>query len=216
MKRIRVLFVTNMYPSAERPASGIFVEQQIEGLRRAGVAGSVLFLDRLRDGRRAYAGVARKLAGALASRPVDLVHVMYGGVMAARVTLAAPRPPVVVSFHGSDLQGAAGAGPLGRLSAAYGVRCSRRAATRADGVVVVAPHLASRLPRSVAAERVRVIPCGIDLERFRPLDSATCRRELGWSDDGFHVLFATNNDDPVKRPELAREAVRRLEAQQAA
>jgi glycosyltransferase involved in cell wall biosynthesis len=26
------------------------------------------------------------------------------------------------------------------------------------------------------------------------------------------VLFATNNDDPVKRPELAREAVRRLES----
>ena len=33
--------------------------------------------------------------------------------------------------------------------------------------MVVAPHLASRLPRSVPAERVRVIPCGIDLERFR-------------------------------------------------
>lgn len=215
MKRIRVLFVTNMFPSAGSPASGIFVEQQIEGLRRAGVAGSVLFLDRVRDGRRAYAGIPRKLAKALASQPVDLVHAMYGGVMASRVARAGAvlsGPPVIVTFHGSDLQGAAGSGPLTRLSAAYGVRCSRDAARRAAGVVVVAPHLASRLPHGIPPERVRVIPCGIDLERFRPIDTATCRRTLGWSEDRFHVLFATNNDDPVKRPELAREAVRRLES----
>ncbi len=205
----RVLFVTNMYPSPGAPASGIFVEQQIEGLRRAGVQPEVLFVDRRNEGRRAYGGLQRRLKMAIAAQPADLVHVMYGGVMAERATRDAGLP-VVVTFHGSDLQGSAGAGPVDRLSAAYGVLCSRKAALRADGVVIVAPHLAGRLPAGIPSDRVRVIPCGIDLERFRPRDTAESRRSLGWAPDRFHVLFATNNDDPVKRPELAREAVRRL------
>lgn len=212
MTTMRVLFVTNMYPSPASPASGIFVEQQIEGLRRNGVAADVMFVDRVNEGRRAYVGLATRLRETLAASPADLVHVMYGGVMADRATRAGVGSPVVVTFHGSDLQGSAGAGPVDRLSAAFGVRCSRKAALRAAGVVVVAPHLAARLPGGLPRERVRVIPCGIDIGRFRPRDTAACRSELGWSPEGFHVLFATNNDDPVKRPELAREAVRRLAA----
>ena len=36
MKRVRALVVTDMYPMAERPASGSFVRDQVEALRRAG------------------------------------------------------------------------------------------------------------------------------------------------------------------------------------
>lgn len=212
MTIMRILAVTNMYPTPGAPASGIFVEQQIEGLRRLGLAVEVLFLDRLAEGRRVYSHMGPRLRRALETNPADLVHVMYGGVMAERVTRACTARPVLVTYHGSDLQGARGSGPLERLSAAYGVVCSRRAALRASGVVVVAAHLAERLPGELPQERIRVIPCGIDLERFRPLDPAQCRQRLGWRPDRFHVLFATNNDDPVKRPELARDVIRRLES----
>jgi glycosyltransferase involved in cell wall biosynthesis len=211
MTAMRVLYVTNMYPSERMPSAGIFVEQQIAGLRRAGVDAEVLFIDRLHEGRSAYSGLPGRLRETLAAKRADLVHVMYGGVMAERATRACGDLPVVITFHGSDLQGSVGAGPVDRLSAAYGVWSSRKAALRASGIVVVAPHLALRLPE-VPADRVRVIPCGIDLERFRPQDRTACRRTLGWGDDGFHVLFATGNGDPVKRPELARDAVRRLTA----
>ena len=34
---MKVLVVTNMYPSPERPAFGTFVRDQVEALRRAGV-----------------------------------------------------------------------------------------------------------------------------------------------------------------------------------
>jgi glycosyltransferase involved in cell wall biosynthesis len=212
MALMRILAVTNMYPTAEAPAAGIFVEQQIEGLRRVGVIPEILFLDRRTEGRHVYRGLRSRLRRVLDASPADLVHVMYGGVMAERATRACGDRPVVVTYHGSDLQGSLGAGPLERLSAAYGVWCSRRAALRARGVVLVAAHLARRLPGELPPERVRVIPCGIDLERFRPQDADMCRRQLGWHPDRFHVLFATNNDHPVKRPELARDAIRRLEA----
>jgi glycosyltransferase involved in cell wall biosynthesis len=56
-------------------------------------------------------------------------------------------------------------------------------------------------------DKIRVIPCGIDLERFKPMDPSVCQRQLGWNPEFFHVLFASSNGDPVKRPELARAAV---------
>jgi teichuronic acid biosynthesis glycosyltransferase TuaC len=58
---------------------------------------------------------------------------------------------------------------------------------------------------------VRVIPCGIDLDRFKPVDKTTCQRQLGWPEQVFHVLFASNNGDPVKRPWLASAAVEALQ-----
>ena len=52
-----------------------------------------------------------------------------------------------------------------------------------------------------------MLPCGIDLERFKPMDSQCCRRQLGWDEEAFHVLFASSNGDPVKQPWLAQAAV---------
>jgi teichuronic acid biosynthesis glycosyltransferase TuaC len=141
-----------------------------------------------------------------------LVHVFYGGVMAWRVTGWNARLPKVVTFHGSDLLGENFSGQMRKWISRVGICCSRRAARRADGVVLVASRLRQALPGGLDDRKLRVIPCGIDLERFRGLDQAECRRKLGWASAGFHVLFASNNGDPVKRPELAQAAVKRLNA----
>ena len=47
---MRILAVTNMYPSIYSTTSGIFVKEQIEGLRRNGINVRVLFVDRVREG----------------------------------------------------------------------------------------------------------------------------------------------------------------------
>src|SRR5262249_37900289 len=56
----------------------------------------------------------------------------------------------------------------------------------------------------------RIIPCGVDLERFKPLNQYTCREWLGWDASRFHVLFTSNSGNPVKRPGLAGRAVEAL------
>ena len=45
------------------------------------------------------------------------------------------------------------------------------------------------------------------LKRFLPLNREECCATLGWDPKLFHVLFASNTGDPVKRPELAKAAV---------
>jgi len=204
---MRILAVTNLYPSAEAPASGVFIEQQIKGLLDDGLDVRVLLIDRRREGPLTYYRVGPRVQKEVAHFAPDLVHVMYGGVMAEQVVREQKLPPVVVTFHGSDLLGENYSGVGRKLVSRYGVYCSRRAARQARGVIVVARHLVDALGSSVSAEKVRVIPCGIDLQRFQPRDPVGCKKELGWAANAAHVLFASANGDPVKRPDLARAAV---------
>ena len=225
---MKVLAITNMYPSPGAPVSGVFVEEQIKGLLSIGLQVRVVFIDRRREGAMAYYRMAPAVRVALKEFDPDLVHVMYGGVMADQITRWKSMPPVVVTFHGSDLLGENLSGLVRKLISHYGVYCSRRAAQRAAGIIVAARHLLRALPfgspdgRGIKGEgsiqlstlnsqpstnKVRVIPCGIDLARFKPMDQSFCRQRLGWQPDSFHVLFATGANDPVKRPWLARAAV---------
>ena len=204
---MRILAVTNMYPTPLAPASGIFVEQQIKGLEQIGLNVEVMYVHRALKGMRAYIGLRRKVRERVADFDPDAVHVMYGGVMADLVTRAVNDKPVVVSFCGSDLLGENLSGTLRKLVAKYGVLASHKAASRATAIVVKSKNLQEALPGYVPQSKVRIIPNGIDLERFQPLNKDECRKQLGWRRDIFHVLFPANGGDPVKRSELAQASV---------
>jgi teichuronic acid biosynthesis glycosyltransferase TuaC len=204
---MRILAVTNIYPTLQAPALGTFVEQQVKGLRRIGLDVEVMLVDRAQRGMGAYLGLSRQVRARVAQFQPHVVHVMYGGVMADTITRAIHDRPIVVSFCGSDLLGELLSGILRRLISGYGVMASHRAARRACGIVVKSKNLHDALPKDVDRGKVRIIPNGVDLERFRPLNRDECRRRLGWSGKRFHVLFPTNTGDPRKRPDLARAAV---------
>lgn len=207
--QMRILVVTNMLPTPGNPHAGRFIQQQIEALRQIGLDVEVLFVDRVKKGMRAYAILPAMLEKKIAAYKPDLVHVMYGGIMSRLVCHVVRNRPVVVTFHGSDLLGQPFGGPVRRFLAACGVFASRQAAKRCNGVVAVAEHLLESLPENIPRSQIRAIPCGIDLDLFRPIDRALCCEQLGWTQDTFHILFQ-NTGDPVKRVELAQAATERL------
>jgi glycosyltransferase involved in cell wall biosynthesis len=207
-----VLAITNMYPAPAHPDQGVFVEQQVLGLRRIGVDVDVLHLERTARGMQVYFDMAARFEAALRRSRIDVVHIMYGGVMAERALRYPWRQPTVVTFHGSDLLGENLSGWTRRAIAHVGVLASRRAARRADAVVAVSRVVERALPAGMQRRNVHVIPCGIDLDRFVPLDRQDCERALGWRAGAFHVLFPANTGDPVKRPALAAAAVEQLTA----
>ncbi|MDH4370770.1 MAG: hypothetical protein OEV99_13125, partial [Nitrospira sp.] len=49
---MRILVVTNMYPTPGQPAMGTFVEQQILGMKHIGLNVEVMFVDRAHRGMR--------------------------------------------------------------------------------------------------------------------------------------------------------------------
>lgn len=208
---MKILAVTNMYPTPERPFFGTFIEQQVKGLREAGVEVEVLYADRRREGVRVYWTLRRAIREKMDRRAPDLVHVMYGGVMAKQVTREVRTRPVIVSFCGSDLLGENLPGLFRKMMVAAGVRASRLAAIKAAGIVVKSRNLYDALPKHIERDRIRVISNGIDLNRFRPMDSRSCQKQLGWDPDRFHVLFPANTGTPRKRLWLAQAALEKAE-----
>jgi D-inositol-3-phosphate glycosyltransferase len=74
----------------------------------------------------------------------------------------------------------------------------RRLADAADRIVASNPVERSHLARALGAdlERVRVIPCGVDLELFRPGDARQARSRLGL--DAERVLLFVGRLTPIK------------------
>ena len=205
---MHALVVTNMYPTSRAPGEGAFVAAQVESLRALGVRIDVFHLARPEDGRGVYRGLSRKVREAVAAHAPDLVHVAYGGIIAYVVTRAIRDRPVLVTYHGSDLiASGSSAPPLDALLIRAGVRASRRAARRASGVIVVGRNLYEALPRSLDYGRVWIVPNGVDMSRFRPLDRRECQLRLGWDPGQRHVLFPASPERPEKRFAMAEATV---------
>jgi glycosyltransferase involved in cell wall biosynthesis len=200
-----------MYPTEAHPGSGAFVADQVESLRKAGVEVDVLFLDRPQGGRQVYRDLGRRSRIEATRTQPDVIHVMYGGVMAGTVTRVIRDRPVLISFCGDDLLGGVGGGMLAAASARYSVVASRRAAARAAGVVVKSRVLFDALPSKVDKSRVWIVPNGVDFSRFRPLDRSESQAKLGWDPSRRHVLFPSSPSRPEKRYELAAASVARLD-----
>ncbi len=103
------------------------------------------------------------------ARPPDVVHAHFW--MSGRASLAAARPlglPVVQTFHALGVvkrrhQGDKDTSPPPRL------REERRLAREADHIVATCSDEVFELLRLGADQRrISVVPCGVDLERFRP------------------------------------------------
>ena len=204
----RILAVTNMYPTPNDPTSGTFVEQQIKGLEQVGMTVETVLLDRAQKGMSVYLAARRLVRAAIIDFRPDIVHAMYGGIMADIVTATVDNRPTIVSFCGDDLLGEHLAGTVRKFISKCGVLSSYRAARRAGGIVIKSRNLQDALPLDIPRSKVKIIPNGIDLERFKPLDQKSCRNQLGWRSDCLNVVFPTNSGDPVKRPELANAAIR--------
>ena len=82
----------------------------------------------------------------------------------------------------------------------------------ADRIVAFSPHERDAMVRLYHADpgRVALVPCGVDLSRFRPLGRAAARAELGLN--GHKVLLYVGRIEALKGVDLLINSVAHLEA----
>lgn len=186
-----------MLPDAAHPERGRFVRDQVSALRA--LDGIDVELVELAPGARGLARGALELRRRLAapstfsrrpsSPPLDVVHAHFG--LTAWPALAVPARLRALTVHGTDLRD-----PRSRLATAAVL-------PKIGLLAAVSSSLVSELPGAAARRRARVLPCGVELERFGVLSREHARAELGLDPRRPYVLFAADPARPEKRYDRA-------------
>lgn len=174
-----------MYPSRERPELGVFVRDQLEALCRLEPPLQTELFAFRPGGAKNYARAVLRLRRLLQSHDYDVVHAHYG--LTGWVAKLAGASPLIVTYHGTDLRHEK-VGPW-----------SKRLATRIEQPAVVSRDLGELLDGVKLRNPLEVMPCGVNLDRVRPLPRDEARRLLGLDPEGSYVLFPADPARPEKR-----------------
>lgn len=203
---MKVLAVTAIYPSAEKPAFGTFVRAQVEALREAGVEVDVFVLQG-RNRKLMYPKAIFELRQWLNKTSYDLIHTHYGYVGIVGRTQF--RCPVVMTFHGSDILGGINQQGKRTFFSHFEVLSSKIVGALADAVIVQTRQMANQFRR----KDVHVISHEVNLDLFHPIDREQARQTLGLDPHKKYLLFAAHPDNAVKRFPLAQAAAEALKQQ---
>jgi teichuronic acid biosynthesis glycosyltransferase TuaC len=182
------LIVSNMWPTAARPALGTFVRDQVEALERRGDV--EIELATFAPGGANY---LRSAPGIRRRGRFDVVHAHFG--LTALPALAGRAEIRGVTLHGTDL--------IDDRSR----RITTRVLPRYDLVGVPSAHAVGLLPDRDRG-RAQILPCGIDMRRFTPIARHEARRALGLDPAAPFALFPYDPARANKRHDLAAAASR--------
>jgi glycosyltransferase involved in cell wall biosynthesis len=196
-RSIRVLAVTNMWPSPPSPSRGSFVRDAIDTLRKERGLEIDVAVVADRRGHLDYVRANLRVARAARRFRPDVLHVHYGLSLVATL-LTSGTVPRVVTFYGSD------------INLAWQRRLARFCLflRPAASTICVAENLARRCP----SPNPQVIPNGIDLSIYSPRDTAAARERCGLPATGTVVLFAARPTNTVKDHGRFRRVLDRVRA----
>ncbi len=186
---MRALVVSNMRPDQGHPERGRFVRDQVVALRT--IAGLQVELHELSPGPAALAAGLLELGRTYRGQRLDIVHAHFS--LSALPALGVRARARGVTLHGTDVRH-----PRTRM-------LTRAVLPLMDLIVAVSEPLAAELPGHAARARARVIPVGVDVDRFTPLPRSVAREALGLDPAQPQLLFPADPARPGKRYELARE-----------
>jgi glycosyltransferase involved in cell wall biosynthesis len=177
---MRILIVTQMWPSPANPDLGSFLVPIRDQLRCNGHQVEFAAISRRGGAPTKYGRLAASaIAAARRFRPdVVFAHFLFPAGLAGSLAARAAGAPLVVMAHGQDVAN------LGRIPGVTAV--TRLVLRRSRGLIVNSRWLADRLEQRIpgATAGATIADCGIDLEAFAPRPAAAARAELGWDGEG--------------------------------
>ncbi len=195
-----------MYPGPEDPDLGVFVANLEHELAARGHDIDRAVVDRRAGGQSRHTRLFRDAVRAARRFDPDVTYAHFL-VPAGLAAALASRAPLVVTAHGQDVRNAA---------ANAGVRAATRyVVRRSSTVIAVSEWLRGTLEQAIPAAtgKTEVVDCGVDLDRFAPLDQAEAQAERGWGGDGTAFLCLGSLTERKNVLRLARAFERRGEGE---
>jgi glycosyltransferase involved in cell wall biosynthesis len=133
---------------------------------------------------------------------IDIVHALWGSTTGFITTIFSPCP-VVISFCGSDLLGTKDdegnitfGGKINRFLSKTASYMSKHNITKTE-------QMRSMFPKKIRL-RTTVIPNGVDLRAFYPMDTFHAKEKLDFDTSKKHVLFFYTKGETVKNENMAK------------
>lgn len=204
-RRYRVLMVTGIYPTPERPHKGTFVKAIVDSLEEIGHEVDIVHPTPGRPVPLRYASAWLQVFFKTLTGRYDIVHGHYGlWCLIGRLQWTTP---VVAAFLGDDLLGTVTTeGGLSKKSL-FVVRVSQWLCRHVEAVTVKT----EQMRKATLIDDAVVIPDGVNFELFHPIPRKEARAKLGWDQDRYYVVFANNPTIPVKNFPLAQAAIEKLQ-----
>jgi glycosyltransferase involved in cell wall biosynthesis len=185
---MKILLVSQMFPSPTAPDFGVFVEQIARELEAQGHELERVVIDHRGGSSLKYASLTtRAVVAARRFRPEAVYgHFLFPAGAAAAIAARVSGARLVVTAHGRDVRNV---GSLRGVAAA-----TRTVVRRADAVIAVSDYLRKELEAKLpdARGKTTVIDCGVDLEQFRHREPEPLREELAWGGEGpFYLCVGT-------------------------
>ncbi len=165
----------------------VFVYEQVQSLRKINEFEYEYFLIKGK-GLWGYIRSIFSLNSFLNRSNYDIIHAHYG--YSGVVAFFQFKVPVLVTFHGSDLEY-----KIERVMSSLLMRMVD------FSIVVSAVHFL----RYKNIKKIAYIPCGVDTSLFIPIDKQAAREKLMLAESKTYILFSSGFDVPVKNYPLAKK-----------
>lgn len=198
---MKVLQITNAWPTEKIPVYGIFIAEQVESLRELGVEIELLFINAREKGALEYLRSIRKIRRAAQNAEIVHYHHVYSALcgVAARV-----KAPSLVSFMGDGVHQFKPWMP--RWLTRSLLQLIRRRTDRHIYKCLIPEELRDD-PKNI------FLPNGVNLDYFSPIERSEAKRRLGWDLESRYLLFVSfyDRDRPAKRYWLFKEVLEILQ-----
>jgi teichuronic acid biosynthesis glycosyltransferase TuaC len=142
-----------------------------------------------------YLQNVKGLIKCIKTNKIDIIHAHYG--LSGLLSVLQKKVPIIITFHGSDVNQKKIRG-LSRLASVF-----------AHHNIIVEKSFAEKIKLK---RNYTVLPCGVSLNTFFPIDKYEARKELGFKEDERLILFSSAFTNPVKNYPLAKESVDKVPA----
>lgn len=168
-----------------------FITDQVEALQKAGVVCEYFTVEG--KGVKGYLRNFIPMMRKIREFQPDIIHAHYG--LSGLLANLQRKVPVVTTYHGSDINNpkVLRYSKVSIILSAWNIFVSHR-----------------NIQLAGVKRKFSLIPCGVDTDIFRPIERKPVRKKLDLRESDHIVLFAGAFDNPVKNPELAKEAVAKV------
>jgi teichuronic acid biosynthesis glycosyltransferase TuaC len=188
--KVLIICSGNANKENEQEIKQPFIKDQVHFLKESGIEIDVFLV--FGKGVSGYLRNLRALLKRIKEGNHDLIHAHYG--LSGMLASFQKKRPLLITFHGSD------------INLRFNRIISNIAFLRSSAGIFVSERLYKRLIIKNNRKR-HIIPCGVDLSYFKPIDKTLARKKLGLSLSQYTLLFSSGFDNKVKNYLLAKSAV---------